>query len=196
LPSGRSGTRRQGLYITLAEPTEKIHQNVTGFGWSLEGIDVADLMVKEAEAPPEAGEYHVFPPSDVGNVPVWAAIYQTVGEKAPRRVVIDSLTQLRYLSTDDYQFRKQLLELVTFLGRRGCNSILAFEPSELERDASVGLAVDGILRLRMQVSVNRMVGLRSIQVEKLRGSDSCSAAATSTWISGRCSRTARSASCT
>lgn len=169
----RAGNARgeKGLYITLAEPAEKIQQNVAGFGWCLEGLELVDLTVKNGSGGVEAGEYHVFPPSDVENVPVWAGIYDAVKQKRPTRVVIDSLTQVRYLSTDEYQFRKQLLALVTFLDRSGCTSILAFEPTELEREASVALAVDGIMRLRMQVSPNRMVGLRSIQVEKLRGSD-------------------------
>jgi circadian clock protein KaiC len=102
---------------------------------------------------------------------VWGGIYEAIASRCPARVVIDSLTQVRYLSTDEYQFRKQLLALVTFLDRSGCTSILVFEPTELEREASVALAVDGILRLRMQISSNRMIGLRSLQVEKFRGSD-------------------------
>ncbi|HVL57810.1 MAG TPA: ATPase domain-containing protein [Burkholderiaceae bacterium] len=165
------GRRRgeRGLYITLAEPQEKIQQNVAGFGWSLDGIALVDLTLKQDD--PQVDAYQVFPPSEVENIPVWSGIYRAVRDTSPTRVVIDSLTQVRYLSTDEYHFRKQLLSLVTFLDRSGCTSILAFEPTELEREASVALAVDGILRLRMQVSSNRMIGLRSIQVEKLRGSD-------------------------
>lgn len=159
------------LYITLAEPAEKIEQNVAGFGWTLEGVDLVDLTLSSKRETATIGEYHIFPPSEVENVPVWEGIYEAVQEKQPQRVVVDSLTQLRYLSTDEYQFRKQLLALVTFLDRQGCTSVLAFEPTELEREASVALAVDGIIRLRMQVSPNRVIGLRSIQVEKFRGSD-------------------------
>lgn len=165
---------RQGektLFITLAEPSEKIEQNVSGFGWKLEGVDLVDLTLSGKQDAATIGEYHIFPPSEVENVPVWEGIYQAVQEKKPQRVVIDSLTQLRYLSTDEYQFRKQLLALVTFLDRGGCTSLLAFEPTELEREASVALAVDGIIRLRMQISPNRVIGLRSVQVEKFRGSD-------------------------
>ena len=159
----------KGLYLTLAESQEKIQQNVASFGWSLEGIDVVDLTLTGEQA--ESGEYHIFPPSDVENIPIWEGIYRAVREKQPQRVVIDSLTQLRFLSTDEFQFRKQLLALVNFLNQSGCTSILAFEPTELEREASVALAVDGIIRLRMQISPNRVIGLRSIQIEKFRGSD-------------------------
>ena len=112
-----------------------------------------------------------FPPSEVEQVAVWQAIYRAVKEKRPQRLVIDSVTQLRYLSIDEYQFRKKILGLVSFLNKSGCTSLLSFEISELEREASVGLAVDGLIRLRAEVSPSRVIGLRSIQVEKFRGSD-------------------------
>jgi circadian clock protein KaiC len=160
-----------GLYVTLAEPGDKIERNIAGFGWRLDGLELVDLTPAAEPRAADAGEYHVFPPSEVEHVPMWQGIYEAIERHRPRRVVIDSVTQLRYLSTDEYQFRKQVLSLVNFLNRHGCTSLLVFEPSELERETSVGLAVDGIIRLRAEVSPNRVVGLRSVQVEKLRGSD-------------------------
>lgn len=160
----------RGLFITLAEPIENIERNVRSFGWSLDGLQVADLN-PTTEGPSESLEdYEVFPPSEVERGPLWEGIYEAVEELEPDRVVIDSVTQLHYLSTDDYQFRKQLLALVTYLRRQRCTTLLTFEPSQLDREVSVALVVDGIFRLRMQVSPNRMTGLRSIQVQKLRGS--------------------------
>jgi circadian clock protein KaiC len=170
LASGRSVGDR-GLFITLAEPAHKIRQNVASFGWDLENVDIVDLTVDDDAPTADEGEYRIFPPSDVEHVPIWQGIFSAIEKHRPQRVVIDSLTQLRYLSTDEYQFRKHLLRLVTFLDRCGCTTIMAYEPVELEHEASVALAVDGILRLRMHVSQNRVIGLRNLQVEKFRGSD-------------------------
>ncbi|RMF93385.1 MAG: recombinase RecA, partial [Nitrospinota bacterium] len=157
--------------ITLAEPAEEITLNIAGFGWTLSDLDLLDLAPSGEPEASVAGEYHVFPPSEVEQGPLWQTIYQAVREKRPQRVVIDSATQLRYLSTDEYQFRKQMLHLVRFLNRQGCTTLLIFEPTELDREASVALAVDGIIRLRQEISPGRVIGLRSVQVEKLRGSD-------------------------
>ena len=168
----REGSRRgeKVLYITLAEPAQEIERNMTSFGWRLNGIEMLDLT--PADGPTTVnGEYHVFAPSEVEHVPTWRSIYEAVAEKQPQRLVIDSVTQLRYLSTDEYQFRKHMLGLVAYLGRNACTSLLTFEPSELERETSVGLAVDGLIRLRTEVSAGRVIGLRSLHVEKLRGSD-------------------------
>jgi circadian clock protein KaiC len=158
------------LYITLAEPGGKIERNVGSFGWALGGIELLDLTPSDATDAP-AEEYEVFPPSDVERATLWDRIYAAVDATKPDRLVIDSVTQLRYLSTDEYQFRKQIFALVAFLDRRGCTSFLVFEPTELERETSVALAVDGIMRLRREVSPGRVIGLRSVEVEKLRGSD-------------------------
>ncbi|HEX8748265.1 MAG TPA: ATPase domain-containing protein [Pyrinomonadaceae bacterium] len=167
------GKRRgeSALYITLAEPGGKIERNVRSFGWQLEGIRLVDLTPTLAEAKTPEAEYHVFHPSEVERTPVWQGIYNAVEEHKPVRLVIDSITQLRYLSTDEYQFRKQMLALVAFLDSCGCTSFLVFEPTELEKETSVALAVDGIVRLHREISPGRIIGLRSIEVEKLRGSD-------------------------
>lgn len=167
------GARRgeSGLFITLAEPAGEIERNVAGFGWTLDGIDTLDLSPAGEPDVLQSGEYHVFPPSEVEQVPLWESIYRAIKEKRPARLVIDSVTQLRYVSTDEFQFRKHILELVGYLGRVGCTAMLLFEPTELERETSVALAVDGIIRLRADISPNRAIYLRSVQVEKLRGSD-------------------------
>lgn len=160
----------RGLFVTLAEPLENIRRNVHSFGWSLGGLQMADLNPTSGGPETSLDDYEVFPPSEVERGPLWDGIYDAIEEHNPDRVVIDSVTQLHYLSTDDYQFRKQLLALVTHLRRAQCTTLLTFEPSELDREVSVALVVDGIFRLRMQVSPNRMTGLRNVQVQKLRGS--------------------------
>ena len=167
------GVRRgeSALYITLAEPGGKIERNVGSFGWRLEGVELIDLTPPAANSNSPEAEYEVFHPSEVERTPVWQSIYDAVGKHKPTRLVIDSITQLRYLSTDEYQFRKQMLALVSFLDACGCTSFLVFEPTEMERETSVALAVDGIIRLHREVSPNRVIGLRSIEVQKLRGSD-------------------------
>lgn len=162
---------KKGLYITLAEPIDNIGRNVKSFGWNLDDLTIVDLNPLNVDGTDGVQEYNVFSPSEVERAPIWEGIYEAILEHRPDFVVIDSVTQLRYLSTDDYQFRKQILALVTFLYRQGCTSFLTYEPSVLEDEVSVALAVDGILKLRMDVSPRRVIGLRSIQVEKLRGSD-------------------------
>ena len=165
------GSRRteRTLFLSLTEPVAQIQRNITSFGWTLDGIELVDLAPTSEEAA-VVSEYQVFAPSEVELNGIWNVIYQTIREKRPQRLVIDSLTQLRYLSVDEYQFRNKMLSLVRFLNESGCTSLLLFESSELEHETAVTLAVDGLLRLRNEVSPSRVIDLRSLQIEKFRGS--------------------------
>lgn len=117
----------QGLYITLAEPGGDIAHNISSFGWSLEGVPLLDLTpTGDFE---EASDYHVFHASEVEQIPYWKRICEAIVQYRPRRVVIDSLTQLRYLSADEFQFRKNLMGLVAFVNRSGCTAWVVFEPT-------------------------------------------------------------------
>ena len=155
------------MYITLAEPANEIAANVIAFGWNLDGVDVIDL----SPSGENLDEYHVFAPNEVEGTPVWKAIYQAIQDKKPGRLVIDSVTNLRYLAADEYQFRKNILALVNLLKRSGGTSLLLFDPSEEQLEVTVGLAVDGIIRLQREISPSLAIGVRSMQVEKMRGSN-------------------------
>ena len=165
----RAGER--ALYLTLMEPERQIKRNANSMGWSLEGIGIVDLT-PPATVDAQAGEeYRMFTPGDVERVNVWQGIYDAIERERPERLVIDSVTQLRYLSTDEYQFRKHILRLLAYLDERGCSTLLPFEPHLAQDERSVELAVDGVLHLKFQISAGLSVGLRTLEVTKLRGSD-------------------------
>ena len=165
------GVRRgeKSAYVTLAEPASSIRHNASGFGWDLSGLEILDLTAL-GESLTE-GEYRVFQPNEVEHAEIWRSLFDFIQAKRPERLVIDSVTHLRYLSTDPYQFRKHVRGLVSCLNQAGCTAYLLYDPSELAREASVGLAVDGIVHLRRGISPGLATGIRSIEVEKLRGTD-------------------------
>ncbi len=158
------------LFLSLTESAETIRRDATSFGWNLDAIRLVDLTL--ADSPPRTnGEYTVFSPSEVEEENIWARIYQAIREHRPRRLVIDSVTNLRYLSTDEYQYRKHIQQLIRYLSQQECLSILLFEPGELEREQSIAMAVDGILELHSEISKERVTEIRTLEVSKFRGSD-------------------------
>jgi circadian clock protein KaiC len=167
--AGRAKEGEKVLYMTFSEPEKSIRQNAGAFGWDLTGIEFSD-MTAESGATATNGEYRVFPPSEVEGKPLWKLIYQAVEEYKPDCIVIDSATNLKYLSIDEYQYRKQIQGLVNFLAGNNCLSLLLFEPSALDQELSVALAVDGIISLRNTISPGRVIEVRSLEVVKLRGS--------------------------
>jgi circadian clock protein KaiC len=165
------GVRRgeKAAYVTLAESADSIRFNASGFGWDLAGVDIQDFSAM-GESFAE-GEYRVFHPDEVEQAEVWKSLFDFIKARRPARVVIDSVTHLGYLSSDAYQFRKQVRGLVSCLHRSGSTAYLLYEPADHAAEAAVGLAVDGILSLRKSISPGLATGLRSIEVEKLRGTD-------------------------
>ena len=156
-------------FISLAERADELHANVDGFGWSLDKIDIVDLS--PPGTPGDVEEYQVFSPSEVELSTTWKAIYDAIEKKRPEKLVIDSVTLLSYLATDDYQFRKHLLVFVNYLKSIKCTALLLYDPSEMDKDAALALSVDGVIYLDRTLSQSRIIELRTIEIQKLRGSD-------------------------
>lgn len=158
------------LFISLAEPVETIRRNIAAFGWDLSNINFYDLTKLLSDGL-EGGEYKVFPASEVEQQPIWSHIYKAIDDYKPDSLVIDSVTVLRYLSVDEYQFRKQVQKLVNILSERKCTSLLLYDPVELEKETSLALAVDGVIYLRNTISTSRLIEHRTVEVLKQRGSN-------------------------
>ncbi|WP_347404942.1 ATPase domain-containing protein [Nodosilinea sp. LEGE 06152] len=77
---------------------------------------------------------------------------------------IDSMTQLRYLSTDAYQFRQQAVGFLRFLVAAGATVLFTSEGSQEAPDEDLQFISDGIMTLQIQDYG------RVLEVTKLRGS--------------------------
>ncbi|WP_456387622.1 ATPase domain-containing protein [Desulfolithobacter sp.] len=157
------------LFLSLTEPISTVRRDAASFGWQLEGIHLMDLTMPEGE-PVTNGEYTIFSPGEVEEESIWKKIYSAIEEYEPDRLVIDSVTNLRYLSIDEYQYRKHIQQLINHLSRTQCLSLLLFEPGQLEREQSIAMVVDGILWLHNEISKERVVEIRTLEVTKFRGS--------------------------
>ncbi len=157
------------LFLSLTESVDTIRRDAHSFDWNLEKINLVDLTLPEGK-PKTNGEYTVFSPGDVEEESIWKKIYAAIDEYQPERLVIDSVTNLRYLSTDEYQYRKHIHQLINYLSQRQCLSLLLFEPGELEREQSIAMAVDGVLWLHRTISKELVTEIRSLEVSKFRGS--------------------------
>ncbi|WP_457574433.1 ATPase domain-containing protein [Desulfolithobacter sp.] len=157
------------LFLSLTESVATIRRDAASFGWQLRGINLVDMTLSDGE-PKTNGEYSVFSPGEVEEESIWKKIHAAIEEYEPDRLVIDSVTNLRYLSTDEYQYRKHIQQLINHLSRRQCLSLLLFEPGELEREQSIAMAVDGIMWLHSDISKEKVVEIRTLEVSKFRGS--------------------------
>ena len=152
------------LCITLAEPADQIRQNAQKLGLDLSGVDFLDLS-PDADFFTEGQSYDLFSPAEVERAPLTRQIQERVKRLRPRRVFLDAVTQLRYLSPDPFQFRKQVLSFLRFLAEQGATALFLSEAGADAPDDDVQFMSDGVVHLAYTA------GGRTVEVTKFRGGE-------------------------
>lgn len=134
------------LFITLWEKEEQIRSNASLLGLNLKNLEFLDLS-PSAEFFTELESYDIFSPAEVEREPITKAIKSKIEFLKPKRVAIDSMTQFRYLSTDVFQFRKQVLSFLRFLNESGATVLFTAEASSDAPDDDLRFLADGIIDL-------------------------------------------------
>ncbi|KUK74559.1 MULTISPECIES: ATPase domain-containing protein [Methanobacterium] len=151
------------LFINMGEPTPQVISNAQAMGFDTEGIDFLDLSPDEDFfAKQEA--YDIFSPAEVERESTTNTIIEKIQSLQPVRVFLDPITQFRYLSTDEFQFRKQALSFLRFLTDNGATVLFTSEFSEQDPDDDLQFMCDGIINLEFFKEG------RSISISKFRGS--------------------------
>lgn len=169
--NGATKFNEPGLYVTLEESKEKIHQDMEKFG----------INLKEAEARgkfsliggPVASLHSYMDKVDANFKDIVSEIEEIVKEKGIKRVAIDSINLLTMLLKDEREQRKALAMLCNTLSSLGCTSILTSETQEgtmaLSRYGIEEYVVDGVIVLYLVRQGPTFIP--GITVRKMRGSD-------------------------
>ena len=107
-----------GLYITLSETEEELRETATGHGWSLDN----DIVIFEL-APPESlldkkQQQSLLYSSDLELGETTTRIFEALERSKPKRVVLDSLSEIRLLAQSSLRYRRQILALKHGVGHR------------------------------------------------------------------------------
>jgi circadian clock protein KaiC len=157
------------LYVTLSETREELAAGARSHGWSLDGIEVVELLADEAEL---AGELDVtmYHPSEVELTRTTRKVLEAVERHRPSRVVFDSLSELRLLAQSSLRYRRQILALKQFFNGRGCTVLLLDDRTAEGPDLQLQSIAHGVISLDQHAPpYGRLV--RRMQVVKFRGSD-------------------------
>ena len=137
-------------------------------GWSLENVTIFELLPDEEHLRPER-QYTVFHPSEVELGDTTKAIVAKVEELNPKRVVIDSLSELRMLAQDPLRYRRQILAFKQYFSGKQRTVLLLDDRTNTDRDLQLRSIAHGVLSLE---NLARDYGIkrRRLEVLKLRGS--------------------------
>jgi circadian clock protein KaiC len=155
------------LYVTLSETAEELGAIAASHGWTLEGLQVREFVPSEDALRPDE-QYTMFHPSEVELSETTRAILGDVERLRPRRIVFDSMSEMRLLAGNPLRYRRQILALKQFFSGRDCTVILLDDLTSHDHDLQVQSIAHGVIRLEQrfpEIGVER----RRLLVVKYRG---------------------------
>ncbi|HEY0171743.1 MAG TPA: ATPase domain-containing protein [Pyrinomonadaceae bacterium] len=156
------------LYVTLSETKEELTAVARAHGWSLEGVTVHELVPPEESLKAES-QYTIFHPSEVELGETTRAVIEEVERVQPRRVVFDSLSEMRLLARDPLRYRRQILALKQYFSGRRTTVLLLDDRTSADADLQVQSIAHGVVMLE-QLELDYGAERRRLRVSKLRGS--------------------------
>lgn len=154
------------LYITLSETKRELEAVAASHGWSLEGVDIHEVIPSEDFLDP-AQQHTLFHPSEVELGDTTRDIASVVEKLKPVRIVIDSLSELRLLASNALRYRRQVLAYKQFFARRNC-TVLMLDDRPDAHDMQIRSIAHGVISLEQSMQ-EYGVESRRLHVIKLRG---------------------------
>jgi len=163
------GIRRgeAGVYVTLSETKREIMKVARSHGWDLLGIQICELIPSEKNLNADS-QLTVFNPSEFELGETTGAIIAEIDKHRPKRVVLDSLSELRLVAQNAIRYRRQILALKQFFAGRDCTVLMLDDRIAVESDGQLESIAHGVILLEQ--SANQYgAERRRLRVVKLRG---------------------------
>ena len=165
----REGAARgeRGLYITLSETEEELRDSAASHGWTLDGVDVFELVPPESLLDEEQQQSLLYS-SDLELGETTRMIFEVVERLKPSRLVIDSLSEIRLLAQSSLRYRRQVLALKHYFARHGATVLLLDDLTTDTHDKTVHSVAHGVIRLE-ELAPAYGAERRRMRVVKYRG---------------------------
>ena len=142
--------------------TEDMAKDLLGLLDAL-GIERAHLMGHSLGA-----DISLFHPGEIELGEAMKTLLDEVARREPRRVVFDSLSEIRILAQQALRYRRQILALKQHFGGKRCTVLLLDDHSSETRDQQVASIAHGVLLLE-QLTPEYGADRRRMRVLKHRG---------------------------
>ena len=137
----------KGLYITLSESQEELLYVARNHGMDLTGVEICELVPPELTLNDDMKQTVIYASDLELSETVQLLIAEVLKTKA-RRVVLDSLSEIRLLSQDPLRFRRQARALKHFFAQQGCTVIFLDDIDEVAKEnVNLHSLVHGVIRL-------------------------------------------------
>ncbi len=162
------------LYVTLSESISDLKSAAKSHGWSLDQILLHELF-SSADFSENSQAHTFFHAAEIEATQIFKGFEELMMRVQPKRLVIDSLSDLRLIANNPLLLRRQIKALKRLASQCDCVTLLlddmvSRELSKWEYGMDVMSVVHGVFQLKYQVT-DYGTARRSLCVVKMRGSD-------------------------
>ncbi|PSC02885.1 circadian clock protein KaiC [Alsobacter soli] len=155
------------LYVTLSETEDELRASAASHGWSLEGMEVYELVPPESLLDEDQQQSLLYS-SDLELGETTKRIFEAFDRLTPDRVVLDSLSEIRLLAQSSLRYRRQILALKHFFARQNATVMMLDDLTSDTGDKTVHSIAHGVVRLE-ELSPEYGAERRRLRVLKYRG---------------------------
>ena len=148
-PAGGRARQERCLYVTLSETIEELEAGARSHGWSLDGIELVELIADESEFDGEA-QLTMFHPSEIDLTETTRKVLEAIERVNPKRLVFDSLSELRLLAQNSLRYRRQILAFKQFLVGRDCTVLMLDDRTADVADMQLQSIAHGVICTGLQ----------------------------------------------
>ena len=134
------------LYVSMSETRDELHAVAAAHGWSLEGVEMCELVPPDGE---DGGgsRQTMFRPSEVELGETIRLLCNEIERIDPARIVLDSLSEMRLLAQNPLRYRRQIFALKQFLARRQATVLALDDMTSSGHDLQLHSIVHGVVTL-------------------------------------------------
>jgi circadian clock protein KaiC len=158
----------RGLYITLSETEAELRLGAASHGWDLgEAISVFEVVPPESLLDANQQQSLLYS-SDLELGETVRVIFEAVERIQPKRIVLDSLSEIRLLAQGSLRYRRQILALKHYFARNGGTVLLLDDLTAESADKTVHSVVHGVVHLE-ELAPEYGAERRRVRIMKYRG---------------------------
>lgn len=163
-----AGQGERCLYISLSETEEELRDSAGSHGIEIgDQIEIFELVPPESLLDADQQQSLLYS-SDLELGETTKLIFDAFERVKPKRVVIDSLSEIRLLAQSSLRYRRQILALKHFFSRSDATVLLLDDMTSDTLDKTMHSVVHGVIHLE-QLAPSYGSERRRLRVVKYRG---------------------------
>lgn len=158
----------KGIYITLSETEQEFRLGAASHGWNIgQNIEIFELVPPESLLDSNQQQSLLYS-SDLELGETTKTIFNVIERVKPRRVVLDSLSEIRLLAQSSLRYRRQILAIKHYFARHNATVLLLDDLTADAADKTIHSVAHGVIRLE-ELAPEYGAERRRLRIIKYRG---------------------------